>query len=59
MLGVLGDLEGVARLIGGQVGDQDERLAVALDLVVHVNAVRLHDGHADPSRAPVAGAPPA
>ena len=49
VLRVLRDLEGVARLVGGQVGDEHEGLTVALDLVVDVDAVRLDNWHADPS----------
>ena len=31
MLGVIGDLKGVAGVVGGEKGDQHERLADALD----------------------------
>ena len=40
VLGVLGNLEGIASIIGGRVGDQDQRLPVSLLLVVDGNTVR-------------------
>ena len=50
MLGVIGDLERVAGVVGGEIGDEDERLACALLLVIHSDVVDFHLGMR-PSRA--------
>ena len=43
--GVVGHLERVARLIGGEVRDEHQRLALTLHLVVDVDAIALHGRH--------------
>ena len=47
MLGVVGDLKGVAGIVGGEIRDEHERLARALLLIVHRDAVSLDLGHAN------------
>jgi hypothetical protein len=39
MLCVVGDLEGVTRVVGGKIGNQHERLARSLLLVVYRDVV--------------------
>jgi hypothetical protein len=51
ILGVIGDLEGVAGIVGGEIGNEDERLAGALLLVVDRDVVDFHLGHLEPPRA--------
>jgi hypothetical protein len=46
VLGVVGHLEGVAGLVDGQVGDQHQRLPGTLLLVVDIDVVGAHRGHA-------------
>jgi len=48
VLGVLRDLEGIASLVGREIRDEHQRLALALDLVIDINAVRLHRRHPGP-----------
>jgi hypothetical protein len=48
MLRVVLHLEGVALLVGGEVGDEDNGLTFPLDLVVNVDAVRMHSWHVIP-----------
>ena len=45
MFGVLGNLESIAGMISGQVGDQDQRLSGSLLIVVHSDTVRFDFGH--------------
>ena len=45
MFGIVGDLEGVAGIVGGEIGDEDERLSGALLLVVHGDTVRFDFRH--------------
>ena len=40
LLGVIGDLKGVAGMVGGKIGDEHERLACPLLLVIDRDAVR-------------------
>jgi hypothetical protein len=48
VLGVVRDLERITGLVGREIRDEDQRLALALDLVVDVNAVRLDRRHHGP-----------
>ena len=53
MFGVVGDLEGVAGVICGEIGDENERLARSLGLVIDRDAVDFDLGHEDlPARRP-------
>jgi hypothetical protein len=45
VLEVLGNLEGIAGVISGQVGNQDQRLSDSLLIVVHGDTVRFDPGH--------------
>src|SRR5271169_3295899 len=45
MLGIVCDLEGIAGVVGGEIGDEDERLSCPLLLVVHGDAVRFDLRH--------------
>ena len=47
VLGVLGRLEGVAGVVGGEVGNEDERLPGSLRLVVHRNVPDGRGRHGD------------
>jgi hypothetical protein len=49
VLGVLRDLERIARLVGREIRDEDDGLAVALHLVIDLYPVRLHGRHPWPS----------
>jgi hypothetical protein len=49
MLYVLCGLKRIARLVGREVRDENDWLALALNLVVDIYAVRLHDWHPRPS----------
>src|SRR6185437_5987339 len=51
MLFVVGDLEGVAGVVCGEIGDEDQRLARPLALIVHRDAVDLDLGHGRPPGA--------
>src|SRR6516225_9749164 len=44
-LGVIGDLEGIAGIVGGQIGDEKERLTAALLLVIDSDTVGLDFRH--------------
>jgi hypothetical protein len=46
MLGVLGNLERIAGLVGSKVWNEHKRLAVTLNLVINVDPVGLNDWHA-------------
>jgi hypothetical protein len=45
VFGVLGDLKGITGVIGGQVGDKNERLSGSLLIVVHGYVVHFDSGH--------------
>ena len=45
MLGVVGDLEGVTGVVGGEVRDEHKRLARSLALVIDRDVVDLDLGH--------------
>ena len=47
MLGIIGDLEGVAGIVGGEIGNEDKRLPCALLRVIHRNAIRFDFRHAN------------
>ena len=45
VLGIVRDLKGVAGVVGGKIGNENERLACSLSLVIDRDAVRVHFRH--------------
>jgi hypothetical protein len=45
MFGIVGDLKGVAGVVGREIRDEHERFARSLLLVVHADAIGLDLGH--------------